>query len=506
MKTTHAAFFLLLQSSMAAAQVDLTVDCGSLPGSLRMRMGPYGVPLATYVILSQNIGPTPLSIIDARDPRVLRVGTELLGLLPGGFFGLNGYFELGPIALPNNPSLIDRALFFQGISFPGTQYLIEHVTSPRAAWFAPPARFRDRRVQFFTPRAFFHAIPIDAGQWIIPGGGAGALLAQIATRTSEIYDPMTDSWSPGPDMTTARSVHTATRLNDGRWLLVAGVDHLNDPQANAEVFDPVALTFTATPPLANMRMGHSATLLPNGRVLVAGGLSDMNSNVTPLDPIFSALRTTEIYDPVTGTWTNGPSMQLPRAGHAALPLPGGRVLFAGGVGYQLIFPQIWTQTEIYDPSTNTITPGPSMRGPRAIFPVTEISPGRFLCAGGIASISLANPGTPTNQAEIFDSATNTWTLVGPMTQARGMTGGVFDLGGGRFLHMGGAEGSVLAPVSLASTEVFDMAQNAFTPGPTMVVSRAAFAGFAAPTGQYHLIGGGIGNNAGVTNTTEWYYR
>ena len=72
--------------------------------------------------------------------------------------------------------------------------------------------------------------------------------------------------------------------------------------------------------------------------------------------------------------------------------------------------------------------------------------------------------------------------------------------------VGGADGTLLNPNALASTEVYDVASNAFTPGPPLTLSRAAAGTFTAPTGQFHLIGGGTGMNAATTPTTEWFYR
>jgi hypothetical protein len=41
--------------------------------------------------------------------------------------------------------------------------------------------------------------------------------------------------------------------------------------------------------MANGKAAHTATMLPNGKVLLAGGYN---------------LATAELYDPMTGTWTN----------------------------------------------------------------------------------------------------------------------------------------------------------------------------------------------------------
>jgi hypothetical protein len=92
-----------------------------------------------------------------------------------------------------------------------------------------------------------------------------------------------------------------------------------------------------------------------------------------------------------------------------------------------------------------------------------------------------------------------------MAKARGLQS-VFDLGGGKYLHVGGADGPLLTPNALSSTEIYDLASNLWSAGPSLTVSRSGFGSFVAPTGQVHILGGGSGISAPTVNTTEWYYR
>ena len=65
--------------------------------------------------------------------------------------------------------------------------------------------------------------------------------------------------------------------------------------------------------------------LPDGRVLVAGGGTPQP---WPAPPI--ALSSSEIFDPVTKTWSVGPSLAEPHLGAPSVAASDGRVLVVGG--------------------------------------------------------------------------------------------------------------------------------------------------------------------------------
>jgi hypothetical protein len=309
-------------------------------------------------------------------------------------------------------------------------------------------------------------------------------------------------------MTVPRSLHTMTQLPNGNWLLTGGVGTNNDPQAACEVYEPALDTFTATAPMGTPRMGQTATLLPNGKVLVTGGLQALTVTPTQLSAVHDAVATTEIYDPVANTWTPGPSMSTPRAGHIAVLRPDGKVLLAGGISWDPVIiigwlPAVRRTCELYDPVANTITPAPQMGTARSMIDAVPLGNDRWLFAGGISSLTLTNLGTPTNTAEIYDAVANTWTPVGAMATARG-NHKAWALGGGQFLVAGGADGTILTPQPLMTTERFSTATNTFTPGPAMNYPRAGAAAFPTPQGQVQLFGGAT-TGGQILTTTEWYY-
>ncbi|HEX5052421.1 MAG TPA: kelch repeat-containing protein [Planctomycetota bacterium] len=495
--------------AVRAQSLQLDVVGGSMPGALDLDTYPGLYPFELVMIVPSTLpGPTPINLFDPLDPRSLDIGLDLLGFAWVGFTGVDLHMRVST-SLAAAPALQDQALYFQSVTFLWLPTLLHRLSNANAIRLGTANTFRDRAVGFLDDRAFASVLPRADRRWMVVGGGRGQLLAQVAHATSEIYDPITDGFSPGPMMTTRRSLHTATELQDGRWLIVGGVNYNNDPQPSCEIYDPVLDTFTATGTMATPRMGHTATLLADGRVFVTGGLAALTVTPTQLSAVHDATNTTEIYDPAAGTWSPGPNLLTPRAGHVAITRPNGKILLAGGISWDTVIivgwlPAVRRSCDLYDPVANTMVAGPQMVTARSMIDPLALGNDRWLLAGGISSLTLTNLGTPTAAAEIYDAVANTWTAVGPMATPRGNHKG-WALGNGQFLLAGGANGNILSPVPLSSTEVFSLSTNTFGAGPPMNIERAGAAMFLTPQGQVQLFGGATAGGM-ISQTTEWYYR
>ena len=244
-------------------------------------------------------------------------------------------------------------------------------------------------------------------------------------------------------------------------------------------------SWTPTGSMATDRYDHTATLLPSGKVLVAGGIS--------LHVAGNILRSAELYDPATGTWTATGDMTIERADHTATLLPSGKVLVAGGGTFNFT----WSSAELYDPATGIWTATGGMAIARLSHTATLLPSGTVLVAGGLQAPDELS------SAELYDPAAGTWTATGNLSVAR-YGHAVTLLESGKVLVAGGWT-YFIAHV-LNSPELYDPASGTWTPTGSMHIGRTEIYNTATllPSGAV-LMEAGLGNgNHGTLNSAELY--
>jgi hypothetical protein len=117
-----------------------------------------------------------------------------------------------------------------------------------------------------VPRSKFGGALLPDGRVLIAGGQAGGAWGTRVTST-QIYDPRTGRFLPGPELNENRFKlsKAVVSLKDGRVLIAGGAEQ-------PEVYDPDSGVFV---PVGGAKLDgycfSTATLLGDGRVLLAGG-------------------------------------------------------------------------------------------------------------------------------------------------------------------------------------------------------------------------------------------
>ena len=152
------------------------------------------------------------------------------------------------------------------------------IYSPTSQLFAPVGNMT-------TGRAGHTATLLPDGTVLLAGGtnNSGTLLS-----SAEIYNPLTASFAATTaSLNTARTTAAATLLMDGTVLIAGGqtapsVPPLpgNSPINSAEIYSPSVGTFTTTGNMAEAQAFQTATLLNDGTVLEVAGSSSGSQNST----------------------------------------------------------------------------------------------------------------------------------------------------------------------------------------------------------------------------------
>jgi hypothetical protein len=224
------------------------------------------------------------------------------------------------------------------------------------------------------------------GRVLITGGGFDSSPSTVFASVS-IFDPATNTTTDVAPMGTVRRDHSATRLADGRVLVVGGRSTIGllGLLATAEIYDPALNTWTAADSLAESRYDHGSVLLLDGDVFAVGGTFPV---------------TVERYDTASDTWAAAASPANPVWGERSLLLNDGRVLATGGGTV------MGTYIERYDPVADSWSSGAPSIFPRIFHAATLLGDGRVLASGG----NVYGGGNAV-RSEIYNPITNTWQMV-----------------------------------------------------------------------------------------------
>ena len=366
------------------------------------------------------------------------------------------------------------------------------VTSASAASVAgapvhPPNTWSPTAGPMSVPRTSGTATLLVDGDILVAGGG---------TRTADLYDPSTGTFTPTGSMSVARTNATASLLPSGDVLVAGGVNNTGLQVASAELYDPATGTFTPTGSMRTARSGHTATLLADGKVLVAGGGCNAGHGFCNAGSFLDNLTSSELYNPKTGTWAATGSMHFQRQFFTATPLADGDVLVAGGFSScDDDFCSDNRRAEVYDPVKGTWAVTGSMHKAREQFTATLLTNGAVLVAGGLNEGGFNSNQKTYAEAELYDPTKGTWTVTGSMSRPRSGQAAVLLPGTGWVLATGGSGDS--------TSEVFRPALGQWVPTGSMTTPRTNLTATVLSNGNV-LASGGTGNDGSAQATAELY--
>jgi hypothetical protein len=340
-----------------------------------------------------------------------------------------------------------------------------------------------------SPREQNAQVTLPGGKALSIGGSdnSGNLLA-----SAEVYSAVQGVWTITGSMAEARELFPAVLLKTGKILVSGGLGTSGAVLSGAELYDPATGAWSPAGALGVPRFGHTASLLTNGKVLVTGGCT---TSTCSTDTAAS-----ELYDPVSNSWSTTGSLNTARYYHTAVRLSGGKVLAIGGIAGGAT-----SSSELYNPATGKWSNAASMNAARYLNGTTLLQDGKVLVTGGTVSRY------PLNSAELYDPVANKWTLTGSMTTGRYAHSATL-LPDGTVLVAGGEGQSISCGKACtgytptAKADIYNESKGTFTA--TAGLSRAlAYHSATLLSSGRALVDGGVGTTSvccTVVNTAQFY--
>lgn len=271
------------------------------------------------------------------------------------------------------------ALLFTGCSAPASQAQLEGSWEAVTTSGSPESRSEnafvevgglmyliggrgDHRVDVFDPSTntwtpgadqpqeihHFQAVEYD-GRIYVVGAWTGGFPDEDGISHVLIYDPAEDTWTTGPEIPEERRRGAAGAVvYDDHIYVVAGNDGGHGPHATAvdwlDRLDPQTGQWEELPPAPRGRDHFQAALIDDKMYAAGGRTSDVEGFID------STVTEVDVFDLETETWSTLSDAQIPTE-RAGTPTAAAQeyVIVAGGEG----FGQAWAETEALNTTTGT---------------------------------------------------------------------------------------------------------------------------------------------------------
>jgi hypothetical protein len=272
--------------------------------------------------------------------------------------------------------------------------------------------------------------------YVIGGVGTG-----LGTSTVERYDALSGRWSAAAPMSTARSAFGACAVA-GNIYVTGGSIRGKHRSSLVEKYSYSSDTWSPVVPMPDAR-SHHATVAVGSAIYVLGGFGDDVANDDNVGvPIATAVFK---FDSALGTWVEVAPMVAPRSDFAACAVGKDLYVFGGFEEFRLGASNTVSKYDTVANEWSTLAPMPSayahhsasvldglvyiVRGGNEVLrfdPTSGVwsslaptSANRYYCTSFVIGDHLyAAGGQHEVSVERYDSATNTWTAVADMLEAR----------------------------------------------------------------------------------------
>ncbi len=318
-------------------------------------------------------------------------------------------------------------------------------------------------VATMTTRRYGHAaIVLSSGKVMVVGGYSGAAWL----TSSEIYDPVLNTWSAGGTLSTRANVPCVVRLPTNEVLIAGGFNDLTGPMKASNLCNAAGTSCSPTDDLGAARYqtplvvygGSAFAFGSDGRAEVFGGsgwsfaTGAGRPRLAPTATAFStgvfvaggtdgtggAVADAAVFVPTTGF---GASVGLAeaRTGHSAILLRDDRVLLVGG-STGTASPVYSSGAEAFTPSTAKSDPVAAMTTSRASFNLEMLANGSVIAVGGFTGALVSDT------SEIYDPVADAWSA-GPSLKTARWGAASARLPDGRILVTGGSFDSTFNPTN-----------------------------------------------------------
>ena len=281
-------------------------------------------------------------------------------------------------------------------------------------WQTPePTEVYDPAAQTFStinaPSSIFCSgnVQLPDGRIMTVGGYGVTTTGNLGLVDTNIFDPATQTWTRAANMNLPRWYPDLVELSDGRYVAISGNSSDASTWADTpEVYDPSANTWTLLSKVNTSQVHEEeypfSYLAPNGKVFTIGPSEDQSF----------------FLDVNSQTWTPVGSSGIVN-GSSVMYRPG-KILYSGGAASVITTKPAQAGTAVIDlnaptPAWRTTAP---MHDARVYHTLTMLADGRVLAVGGEATSDQTQVTTGVLQSEIWDPATETWSVAASMSAAR----------------------------------------------------------------------------------------